>query len=1070
MATKRELQTVLTLEGETAYTRAMKRIQGALGNVATEHSLLNSQYAKGDKSLSKLTRQQDILRRKLDEQRKKVELINKAYQESAKRGEETAEITQHLARDLNMATAAVNRTQRELDALGKELEHVNSRTYQFAESMKSIGVNAQSVGSMMQSVGDKVSKVSLAIAGAVTATSVKGWMTLEDEMANVATIADTSKKSLSDLTAEAIEASNVTGVAPAEIAKAQYQAISANVATAESTGLVTNAAKAAKAGVSDVTTVIGGATSIINGWKIAIGESEAVFDKLLKTQKRGKTTIGEIASSIGQVTGLAPQLNMSLDETLAAVGAITQSGNSTSTALNGLKAVMSSVIKPTAEAKEEAERLGLQFDAAAIKSKGFTAFLADVVEKTGGSEDSLAKLFGSVEGLSQIMLLGGSAAGMYADILDDLGSSAGTLNTMFEERTASSAQRFSMALNKINNAAISLGQSMAPLINYAADSIEKFADAIQGMSAEEAQSVINTALWIAGISKGISVLGGLIKNASTAAKAIKAIGTLLTPGGAVVGGIALAGTAIAGLAALTKKFSAEATLSLTVDKSELDNYRVDTYELENTINIAAKAKLEINRGLSDFGTDVISWLSDGEKETQEELDAYVEKLNGIIATAYNSVSSYQQQKKSELDAQFAAGLISQTEYDAALDTLETQATDMQTDLTTAAAAVSDYVAALVASNKTITEEEIAQLNTLLETLNATSAAVIEATDSTKQAYEYSYQKTAAGVGDESDLQKAVEYIELQYTTDEDSLKAAENAIKSKYAALAVGASESEIETLATQEAEELAEIQTQLDQLEAERQEMYGQLLKGELKKAGLTEEDVYAALQHYTAQDLHADLPATEKIFSPYKDLIDDTQAAADKLADTDLSGIESVIGFMVANGAASAEAAENTQGALLAMADALTKAEDLENVPNDFIAIGENAVSSLNSALRAGFPTLRSTAVSMANLIAGETRAALQIHSPSRVFADIGRYTMEGLIGGVNSRLESVQNAYKTAVTPTKKVTEAAAQPAAKAASTIIHNHINYTAGAGTRREARMLNQRLAQEQQAALISEGL
>ena len=58
MATKRELQTVLTLEGETAYTRAMKRIQGALGNVATEHSLLNSQYAKGDKSLSKLTRQQ----------------------------------------------------------------------------------------------------------------------------------------------------------------------------------------------------------------------------------------------------------------------------------------------------------------------------------------------------------------------------------------------------------------------------------------------------------------------------------------------------------------------------------------------------------------------------------------------------------------------------------------------------------------------------------------------------------------------------------------------------------------------------------------------------------------------------------------------------------------------------------------------------------------------------------------------------------------------------------------------------------------------------------------------------
>lgn len=1048
MATKRELQTVLTLEGETAYTRAMKRIQGALGNVATEHSLLNSQYAKGDKSLSKLTRQQDILRRKLDEQRKKVELINKAYQESAKRGEETAEITQHLARDLNMATAAVNRTQRELDALGKELEHVNSRTYQFAESMKSIGVNAQSVGSMMQTVGDKVSKVSLAIAGAVTATSVKGWMTLEDEMANVATIADTSEKSLSDLTAEAIEASNVTGVAAAEIAKAQYQAISANVATAESTGLVANAAKAAKAGVSDVTTVINGATSIINGWKIAIGESEAVFDKLLKTQQRGKTTIGELASSIGQVTGLAPKLNMSLDETLAAVGALTQNGVATSTAMNGLKAVMSSILKPTAEAKEEAERLGLQFDSAALKAKGFTAFLADVVEKTGGSEDSLAKLFGSVEGLSQIMLLGGSAAGMYADILDDLGSSAGTLNTMFEERTASSAQRFSMALNKINNAAISLGESLAPMINVAADSIEKFADAIQGMSAEEAQSVINTALWIAGISKGISVLGSLVKNATAVGTAIRELGRLLSPGGAVIGGIALAGTAIAGLSALTKRFSAEAVLDISVDDSELENYRVDTHALEDPVAIVAKAKLEIDRNLSDYSTDVTGWLSDGERETKEELNSYVNRLNSIIEKAYTSVSEFQTQKKEELDAQLAAGLITPEEYSASLETLQGQAAEMEGELTTAADAVISYVTTLVEGNKKITDDEISQLNSLLEALNSTSSAVLDATNTAKQAYEWAYQKTAAGIGGEEDRAKAVEYVELQYQTNLSSLQSAENAVKAKYAELAVGATEAEIRALAEQEQAELATIQEQLAALEDQRKQMYAELLAGELKQAGVDMATLEDAAANMYATELHEALPATERVFSPYKDLIAETQEAADIINNTDLSGVKDIITRMVSNGVLAQEAVDTTSEALIEMADILRKSEELEDVPDEFSKVGSSAVSGLDSALRSGYTPLRNTMHEMAGMISSE---------------------LNGILSDMYARLDGVKSSYRSASSSRVSSGNNAAA-ASTSNSTIINNHINYTAGAGTRREARMLNQRLAQEQQAALISEGL
>lgn len=1075
-ATRQELRTVLSVSGEEKYTASMKSIRAALSGVSLEQKLLNSQYEKGDKSLSKLSRQQELLQRKLDAQKKKVELINKAYQESVKQGDKAAKTTEQLARDLTDAQAAVNNTERALNKLSKEMEHANSRTAQFREAMKALKIDSKDVGGALQTAGDRVSKLSLAFATTVTATSVKGWMTLEDEMANVATIADTSEKSIGELTDEIIAASNATGVAANEMAQAQYQAISANVATAESAGLVENAAKAAKAGVSDVTTVIDGATSIMNGWGIAVEDSEAVFDKLLKTQERGKTTIGELASSIGQVTGLAPQLNVSLEETLAAVGALTQNGVQTSTAMNGLKAVFSAILKPTAEAREEAERLGLQFDTAALKTQGLTGFLEEIVEKTGGSEESLAKLFGSVEGLSQIMLLGGNAAGMYADILDDLGNSAGTLETMFGVRTSSSAQRFSMALNQINNAAISLGQSLAPMIEVAAEKIEDFADAISNMSAEEAQSVISTALWIAGISKGISVLGGLIKHASTAAKAIKAIGTLLTPGGAVIGGIALAGAAIAGLAAAARKVSTEVQLDLSVDPSDVENYRIDTQTLEDPVTMVAAAKLEIDRKLSDFGTGVTDWLSDGKRETQEELDTFVEELNGIIGNAYSSISRYQQEKKAELDAQLAAGLITPESYDTALATLESQASDLETELTTASTAVVDYVASLVASNKTITKEEIGQLNALLETLNLTAASVLDATNTAKQAYEWAYQKTAAGVSDEADLQKAVEYVELQYSTDEASLETAGNAVRAKYAGMAVGKTEAEIAALAEQEAAELAQIQTQLDQLGEERAAMYAELLAGEAKKLGIAPEDLELYLKNYgtTVEDIdkyreflgktYIEAGQAEKIAE-----LDKLREILVAVGDADLSGLEKINAFYTTNTGGDASNIEDTNEALQELLDMIGDTEELDGLPDEYGEIGSNAADSLATSVRRKLPEAYAAGAAIGTALTKGVKSTLKIASPSKVFDEIGRYSMEGLIGGVNSQLERVQAAYKAAVTP-KTTTTSEAKASASAATTVINNHINYTAGAGTRREARMLNQRLAQEQKASLIAEGL
>ena len=166
------------------------------------------------------------------------------------------------------------------------------------------------------------------------------------------------------------------------------------------------------------------------------------------------------------------------------------------------------------------------------------------------------------------------------------------------------------------------------------------------------------------------------------------------------------------------------------------------------------------------------------------------------------------------------------------------------------------------------------------------------------------------------------------------------------------------------------------------------------------------------------------------------------------DLSGIEEINAFFAANTGRDVSSIENANSVLKELIDTMKESEDLGSIPDEFSKVGSSAVSGLDSALRSGYTPLRNTMHEMAGMISSE---------------------LNGILSDMYARLDGVKSSYRSASSSRVSSGNNAAA-ASTSNSTIINNHINYTAGAGTRREARMLNQRLAQEQQAALISEGL
>lgn len=295
-------------------------------------------------------------------------------------------------------------------------------------------------------------------------------------MSEVSTLVDEATFDMASLSDEALRMAGEFGSMPTEQASAFYQAISAGADTAEkATAALEAANRLAIGGVTDVGTAVDGLTSAMNAYGGEAGSFTDISDAMFTAVKAGKTTVGELSANIGKLAPIAATAGVSLDEVFAATAALTKGGVATSTSMDGLRAVMAAVLKPTQEAAKAADRMGLDFNAAALESKGLAGFLEDVAVKTGGSTEEMALLFGGVEALTPVLALTGKSSGDFATILGDMGDKAGATQEAFDKMANSPGFQMDRILSGLSAGFTGLGSSMlqsaVPALRAVADII-----------------------------------------------------------------------------------------------------------------------------------------------------------------------------------------------------------------------------------------------------------------------------------------------------------------------------------------------------------------------------------------------------------------------------------------------------------------------------------------------------------------------------------------------------------------------------------------------------------------------
>ena len=162
----------------------------------------------------------------------------------------------------------------------------------------------------------------------------------ETSTAMVATIADTSQKSLSSISKEVRSYSNETGEAASDMAEATYQAISASINTADAAAFAGTATKLAVGGFTSATTAVDVLTTAINAYGLAASDATQLSDYLITTQNLGKTSVDQLAQSVGKVIPLASAYNVQMDNLSSAYAVLTANGIATAESGTYLKSML----------------------------------------------------------------------------------------------------------------------------------------------------------------------------------------------------------------------------------------------------------------------------------------------------------------------------------------------------------------------------------------------------------------------------------------------------------------------------------------------------------------------------------------------------------------------------------------------------------------------------------------------------------------------------------------------------------------------------------------------------------
>lgn len=403
---------------------------------------------------------------------------------------------------------------------GEETEKSGNKWVEFGKKVEAAGTKVTGVGKKISSAGGEVVKlgkkfapVSAAATGALTVVT-KTSSDFQNGMAKMSTLFDTSQVSVQKLSKEFLNLSNETGRGATELTEAGYQALSASVPVEKLGSFIRTSANMAKVGFTDTATSVDLLSTAVNAYGLEADQADNIANKLVNTQNLGKTSVNELASSMGKVIPTAAGMNVNLDQLCTMYTLMTKQGIATAESTT----YMNSMLNELGDSGTDVggilkEKTGKSFQD--LMKDGMSVGDALKLIKQSSDETGTAfnELWSSQEAGKAAMALLNVSAGDFNETMGSMANVTDLVSQGLEKMDTPSA-KVSKSLNRIKNSGVELGSvlltTVTPYIEVFSQKVIELTNKFNAMPDSQKKVILVLLAIVAAVTPVLLVVGKVI--------------------------------------------------------------------------------------------------------------------------------------------------------------------------------------------------------------------------------------------------------------------------------------------------------------------------------------------------------------------------------------------------------------------------------------------------------------------------------------------------------------------------------------------------------------------------------
>ncbi|MPQ32439.1 phage tail tape measure protein [Clostridium estertheticum] len=381
------------------------------------------------------------------------------------------------------------------------------------------GGGVQSLGNAMTSVGKGMALGVTAPLVGIGAAASKASMDFEAQMSKVKAISGATGEDFNKLREQAIKLGADTNFSASEAANGMENLASAGFKNTEIMTAMPGMLSLAAAGGVDIATAADIASSSLRGFGLEADKTSHVADVLAKVAGDTNAGITDTGEAMKYIAPVAKSLGVSLEDTSAAIGLLSNAGIKGSQAGTTLRGALTSLAAPTTKSSKEMKKLGMNFFDAHGKMLPLGQVIQQLKDKTKGltsqqKASTMETLFGK-EAMSGMLTLVDQGPQKFNQLSNSLKNCDGASKKMADTMQDNLKGSIEAMKGSLETAAIRIGDVLAPSIKKLAGFIANLTNKFSALPKPVQTFIVKGAVLVAAIGPIMLVFAKLITSTRT---------------------------------------------------------------------------------------------------------------------------------------------------------------------------------------------------------------------------------------------------------------------------------------------------------------------------------------------------------------------------------------------------------------------------------------------------------------------------------------------------------------------------------------------------------------------------